>query len=73
MYVVLDYFYPLGMGGRKRVSKFFRDTGMSRFEKEAQWLVCSGESIVWVVGRRADDRFKVTAETSEILKITWED
>ena len=68
-----DYFYPLGMGGRKLVSKFFRDAAMSRFEKEAQWLLCSGDDIVWVVGRRADDRFKVTGQTSEILKIIWED
>jgi len=68
-----DYFYPLGMGGRKLVSKFFRDLAMSRFDKEAQWLLCSGDDIVWVVGRRADDRFKVTGQTREIVKITWED
>lgn len=68
-----DYFYPLGMGGRKLVSKFFKDCGMSRFEKEAQWLLCSGDAIVWVVGRRADDRFKVTRHTRNIMKITWED
>jgi tRNA(Ile)-lysidine synthase len=68
-----DYFYPLGMRGRKLVSKYFKDAGMSRYEKEAQWLLCSGNDIVWVVGRRADDRFKVTGQTSEIIKITWED
>lgn len=68
-----DYFYPLGMGGRKLVSKYFRDASLNRFEKEAQWLLCSGGEIVWIVGRRADDRFKVSAKTREILKITWED
>ena len=68
-----DYFYPLGMGGRKLVSKYFKDAAMSRFEKEAQWLLCSGDEIVWVVGRRADDRFKVSGQTREIVKITWED
>lgn len=68
-----DYFYPLGMGGRKLVSKFYKDASMNRFEREAQWLLCSGDRIVWVVGRRADDRFKVSDKTREILKITWED
>lgn len=68
-----DYFYPLGMEGRKRVSKYFRDASMSRYEKEAQWILCSGDEIVWIVGRRADDRFKVSGKTSEIVKITWED
>ncbi len=68
-----DYFYPLGMGGRKLVSKYFKDASMNRFEKEAQWLLCSGDQIVWIVGRRADDRFKVSGKTREILKITWED
>lgn len=68
-----DYFYPLGMGGRKLVSKYYKDAAMNRFEREAQWLLCSGDKIVWVVGRRADDRFKVSDKTREILKITWED
>ena len=61
------------MGGRKLVSKFYKDASMNRFEREAQWLLCSGDRIVWVVGRRADDRFKVSEKTREILKITWED
>ncbi len=66
-----DYFYPLGMRGRKLVSKFFRDSKLDRFAREDQWLLCSGPDIAWVVGQRADDRFKVTAATHEILKITW--
>ena len=69
-----DYFYPLGMNGaRKKVSKFFKDIKLSQFEKEAQWLLCSGEDIVWIIGLRADERFKVTDTTQDILEIKWQD
>ncbi len=65
-----DYFYPLGMKGRKKVSKFYKDEKLDRFAKEKQWLLCSGDEIVWVIGRRADDRFKVRKDTHNILKIS---
>ncbi len=65
-----DYFYPLGMQGRQKVSKYFKDHKLSRFEKEAQWLLCSGDKIVWIPGHRADDRFRVRKGTKQILKIT---
>ncbi len=65
-----DVFHPLGMKGRKKLSKFFKDEKYSLPEKEEQWLLCSGADIVWIVGKRADDRFKITPETKEILKIT---
>lgn len=65
-----DYFYPLGMKGRKKVSKFFKDEKIDRFSKERQWFLCSEDKIVWIVGKRADDRFKVTESTQDILKIT---
>jgi tRNA(Ile)-lysidine synthase len=64
-----DYFYPFGMRGRKKVSKFFKDERMDLFSKEDQWLLCSGGEIVWVIGKRADDRFKVAPITESILKI----
>jgi tRNA(Ile)-lysidine synthase len=65
-----DYFYPLGMKGqKKKVSKYFKDEKMSLSDKENTWLLCSGDDIVWIVGRRADERFKVTKETTQILKI----
>jgi tRNA(Ile)-lysidine synthase len=65
-----DYFYPLGMKGqKKKVSKYFKDEKMSLSDKEDTWLLCSGDDIVWIVGRRADERFKVTKETTQILKI----
>ncbi|MCL6265768.1 tRNA lysidine(34) synthetase TilS [Flagellimonas myxillae] len=65
-----DYFYPFGMQGKKKLSKFFKDEKMDVFSKEKQWLLCSGDAVVWVVGQRMDDRFKVEPSTQTILKIT---
>jgi len=65
-----DYFYPLGMQGGKKLSKFFKDEKMDMLTKESQWLLCSGDDIVWVVGRRADERFKVNTTTKTILKFS---
>jgi len=63
-----DYFYPLGMQGAKKLSKFYKDEKYSRIAKEAQWLLCSEDQIVWVIGKRADNRFKVSEKTKQILK-----
>lgn len=65
-----DEFYPLGMKGKKKLSDFFIDTKTPINEKEQQWILCSGNNIVWVVGKRIDDRYKVTLETQHILKIS---
>lgn len=43
---------------------------MDVISKEKQWLLCSDKEIVWVVGKRADERFKVDDSTQQILKIT---
>jgi len=64
-----DIFYPLGMTGKKKVSKYFKDEKLSLLDKENTWLLCSGEDIVWVINRRADHRFRVTEKTKSILKI----
>ncbi|MDT0607751.1 tRNA lysidine(34) synthetase TilS [Croceitalea rosinachiae] len=63
-----DYFYPLGMKGKKKLSKFFKDEKIDVLSKKNIWLLCSSEKIVWVVGKRADERFKVTENTNKILK-----
>ena len=63
-----DYFYPLGMKGRKLVSKFFKDEKYDALEKENQWLLFSGDKLVWIIGKRADERFKVSPHTKEILR-----
>lgn len=64
-----DYFYPIGLQGKKKLSKFFKDEKMSLSEKENTWLLCSKNAIVWILGKRLDDRFKVKKSTSKILKI----
>ena len=65
-----DMFFPLGMQGKKKLSKYFKDEKFSLLDKENAWLLCSGDDIVWVINKRADDRFKVTESTNNILKIT---
>jgi tRNA(Ile)-lysidine synthase len=65
-----DIFYPFGMAGKKKLSKYFKDEKYSLLDKEQSWLLCSGEAIVWVINERADNRFKVTESTIQILKIT---
>jgi tRNA(Ile)-lysidine synthase len=64
-----DAFYPFGMKGKKKLSKFFKDEKLSLVAKEKIWLLCSENEIVWVVGMRLDDRFKTDDNTNEILKI----
>ena len=58
------------MNGKKKLSKFFKDEKFSLIEKENTWLLCSENDIVWIVGKRADNRFKVSRNTQNILKIS---
>jgi tRNA(Ile)-lysidine synthase len=66
-----DSFQPFGMKGKKKLSKFFKDEKIPLTEKEKIWLLLSDDQVVWVIGHRMDDRFKVTENTSEILKISY--
>ncbi len=66
-----DWFIPLGMKDRKKVSDFFIDQKVALHEKHSVPLLTSGEEIVWVCGRRLDDRFKVTPQTTNILKLEF--
>ena len=61
-----DFFYPLGMNGKKRLSDYFIDNKFTQFDKEECYLLCSGEDIVWIIGHRMDDRFKITDDTKKV-------
>ncbi len=64
-----DYFFPLGMKGKKKLSKYFKDEKLSLVAKEKTWLLCSDDEVVWVIGLRADERFKVEPHTRKIMNI----
>lgn len=64
-----DVFYPLGMTGKKKLSKYFKDEKFSLLDKENTWLLCSDDAIIWVINKRADNRFRVTDTTKHILKV----
>lgn len=64
-----DYFQPLGMTGFKKLSDFLIDEKIPVHEKENIWLLCSGQKIVWIMGHRLDNRFKISSQTRRVLKI----
>lgn len=64
-----DYFFPLGMGQSKKLSDFFIDNKFNLFDKQACWILTSGEKIVWIIGHRIDHRFRITEATERILEI----
>ena len=66
-----DRFRPLGMIGKKLISDYFTDEKISSAEKELVYLLLAGEEVVWVVGYRTDDRFKITENTKEIMKFAY--
>ena len=64
-----EYFKPLGMKGLKKLSDFFIDEKYSIPEKEKAWILSSENKVAWIVGKRIDDRFKITNATKLVLRI----
>ena len=67
-----DAFVPFGMDSRKKISDFLINNKVSLPDKRRQFVVTSGNDIVWVVGRRIDDRYKVAPATENVLRIVRE-
>jgi tRNA(Ile)-lysidine synthase len=63
-----DAFFPFGMNRQKKLSDFFIDQKLNLKQKAETWLLLSGNKIVWVVGLRLDNRFKITESTQEVLE-----
>jgi len=67
-----DYFYPLGMDQIKKLSDFFVDQKIPVPEKQRAWIMASGRKIVWILGHRIDNRFKITEKTSRVLLLRYQ-
>ena len=61
-----DRFQPLGMNNFKKLSDYFIDQKYSILEKKRQWILCSGDDIIWIVGNRIDERYKVESYTKKV-------
>ena len=66
-----DFFYPAGMLGKKKISKYFKDEKISIINKNKIWLLCSSKNeIIWIIGKRQDRRFLPTEKTTKLLQIS---
>ena len=64
-----DYFHPFGQDHKKKLSDFFTDNKFSVFEKEKTWLLCSGKNVIWIIGYRIDNKYRVDKKTDKIFEI----
>ena len=66
-----DFFYPSGMQGQKKVSKYFKDEKFTLFQKKEAFILECNNKVVWIIGHRADERFKPENTTQKIIQITY--
>lgn len=64
-----DRFFPIGMQGSKKISDYLNDIKTNSFEKKEQLVLVNNERIVWVIGKRLDERFKITSNTKKVVKL----
>jgi len=64
-----DKFFPIGMQGSKKISDYLNDVKINSFLKKAQLVLENKGKIVWVIGKRLDDRFKISPDTKKVLKL----
>ncbi|MBD0257800.1 MAG: tRNA lysidine(34) synthetase TilS, partial [Cytophagales bacterium] len=64
-----DWFCPLGMTSKKKISDFLIDEKVPLNLKERVWVLLSGDSIAWIIGHRIDNRFKITDKTEQVYQL----
>lgn len=67
-----DSFFPLGMNQKKKLSDYFIDKKLPIHQKNKKLLLMNGEDIVWILGDRLDHRYRITTNTTSVLKMKWE-
>jgi len=67
-----DFFYPLGMKGSKKISDYLNENKVESSSKKNHLIMLNKNRIVWVIGMRLDERFKVTPLTKKILELCLE-
>ena len=65
-----DYFYPMGMSGKKKISDFYKDEKIPKTQREKIWLFLSRKNIFWIGGFRPDKRYIITTHTRRVLKLS---
>lgn len=66
-----DYIVPLGMKGTKKLQDFFVDEKIPKAERDRIPLLCCGQEVLWVVGHRINERYKVTGTSTEIVCVEY--